>query len=71
MKLRSTVWSLQDFKMLVFLSQHYSTVSYDPSEIIDICGFAAQEAFIIILMLKTVCADSYFVEIVLFSQFFD
>lgn len=41
--------------MLVFLSQHYSTVSYDPSEIIDICGFAAQEAFIIILMLKTVC----------------
>ncbi len=37
-------------------------MSHDPSEIILICWFAAQEIFIIIINAKNSCAASYFVE---------
>jgi len=36
-----------------------SSVSHDPSEIIVICRFAAQETFLIIINFKS-CAASYF-----------
>ncbi len=37
-----------------------SSVSHDPSEIILIYWFAAQETFLIIIKLENICADSYF-----------
>ncbi len=39
-----------------------SSVSHDPSEIILICWFAAQETFLIILNVENCCATSYFYE---------
>ncbi len=47
-----------------------SSVSHDPSEIILICSFTAQETFLLLLMLKTV---NIFVQIVIhyISGFFD
>ncbi len=44
-----------------------SFVSHDPSEIIQICWFAAQETFLIIIInVENSCAASYF-----FSEIFD
>ncbi len=43
-------------------SLRQSSVSHDPSEIILICWFAAQETFIIIIMLKGVVIIHVFVE---------
>ncbi len=37
-----------------------SSVSHDPSEIIIICWFAAQETFLIIMNVENCCAASYF-----------
>ncbi len=37
-----------------------SSVSHDPSEIILICWFAAQETFLIIINVENGCAASYF-----------
>ncbi len=37
-----------------------SSVSHDPSEIILICWFAAQEAFMIIIDVENSCAAEYF-----------
>ncbi len=43
-----------NWKSCISASLLQSSVSHDPSEIIIICWFAAQEIFLIILMLKTV-----------------
>ncbi len=39
-----------------------SSVSHDPSEIILICWFAAQETFLIVIGVENSCAASYFCE---------
>ncbi len=51
-----------------------SSVSHDPSEIILICRFAAQETFLIISNAENSYAASYFCEnrdAFYFSEFFD
>ncbi len=61
------LWCKADF--LASLLQ--SSMSHDPSEIILICWFAAQETFLIIV-LKTVVLLNIFAETVLFFEgFFD
>ncbi len=42
-----------------------SSVLHDPSKIIIICWFAAQETFLIIIIVENSCAASYFVETVI------
>ncbi len=37
-----------------------SSLSHDPSEIILICWFTAQEAFLIIINVENICDASYF-----------
>ncbi len=46
-----------------------SSVSHDPSEIILICSFAAQETFLIIISVENSCAASYFLETVIYFMF--
>ncbi len=50
-----------------------SLVSHDPSEIILICWFAAQETFIIIIIIdiENSCAASYLCKTIFFSGLFD
>ncbi len=50
-----------------------TSVSHDPSEIILICWFAAQETFLIIINVENSCAAQYFVETdtFYFPWFFD
>ncbi len=47
------------------------SVSHDPSEIILICWFAAQETFLIIINVENSCAASYFSLINVFAVTFD
>ncbi len=49
-----------------------SSVSHDPSKIILICQFGAQEPFLIIIMLKTDALINIYVDTVihLFPEFF-
>ncbi len=52
-----------DAKLIVMMhefSLFQSSVSHDPSEIILICWFAAQETFLIIINVENSCTASYF-----------
>jgi len=61
------LWCKAEF----FTSLRQSSVSHDPSEIILICLFAAQEIFLININVENNCAASYFVETVIHFIFQD
>ncbi len=53
-------FKMQFIPVMAIFSSHNSLVSHDPSEIILICCFAAQETFLIINNVENSCAASYF-----------
>ncbi len=51
-----------------FSASLQSSESHDPSEIILICWFAAQETFLIIINVENSCAAEFFVRVFFFQD---
>ncbi len=53
------MWIYFKMKFIPVIKAEFSSVSHDPSEIILICWFAAQETFLFIINIVNSCATLY------------